>query len=85
MTAGDHTGHGAPEPFQPPAPQSVTIDGPAGAIEARVEDPVPAGAAHVVVGVVCHPHPLHGGTMQNKVVHTTATTRARANSTMRWR
>jgi alpha/beta superfamily hydrolase len=26
----------------------------------------------VVVGVVCHPHPLYGGTMQNKVVHTLA-------------
>jgi alpha/beta superfamily hydrolase len=25
-----------------------------------------------VVGVVCHPHPLYGGTMQNKVVHTLA-------------
>ena len=23
-------------------------------------------------GVVCHPHPLYGGTMQNKVVHTLA-------------
>ena len=23
-------------------------------------------------GVVCHPHPLHGGTLQNKVVHTLA-------------
>jgi hypothetical protein len=22
--------------------------------------------------VICHPHPLHGGTMQNKVVHTLA-------------
>ena len=22
--------------------------------------------------VVCHPHPLHGGTMQNKVAHTLA-------------
>jgi hypothetical protein len=24
------------------------------------------------VAVVCHPHPLHGGTLQNKVVHTLA-------------
>lgn len=72
MTAGKHTSHARPETFQPPTPQPVTIAGPAGAIEARVEDPAPAGAAHVVVGVVCHPHPLHGGTMQNKVVHTTA-------------
>lgn len=24
------------------------------------------------VGIICHPHPLHGGTMTNKVVHTVA-------------
>jgi alpha/beta superfamily hydrolase len=58
--------------FKPPVPQAVTIAGPAGAIEARLEDPFEPDAAHSVVGVVCHPHPLHGGTMQNKVVHTTA-------------
>jgi alpha/beta superfamily hydrolase len=58
--------------FRPPAPQPVTISGPAGPLEARVEDPLPAGSAATVVGVVCHPHPLHGGTMQNKVVHTLA-------------
>jgi alpha/beta superfamily hydrolase len=57
--------------FRPPAPQAVQIAGPAGTLEARVEDPVAAGI-HPVVGVVCHPHPLHGGTMQNKVVHTVA-------------
>ena len=60
------------EPFRPPAPLAVRIAGPAGAIEARVEDPLPAGATRQVVGVVCHPHPLFGGTMQNKVVHTVA-------------
>ncbi|HEX9208793.1 MAG TPA: alpha/beta fold hydrolase [Steroidobacteraceae bacterium] len=59
-------------PFRPPVPQAAVIPGPAGDLEARIEDPVPADAAHRVVGVVCHPHPLHGGTMQNKVVHTTA-------------
>jgi hypothetical protein len=52
-------------------PQPATIEGPAGALEARVEDPSP-GTPPAVVGVVCHPHPLHGGTMQNKVVHTLA-------------
>ena len=60
------------EPFRPPVPLAVRIAGPAGAIEARVEDPLPAGATRRVVGVVCHPHPLFGGTMQNKVVHTVA-------------
>ena len=58
--------------FRPPVPQPATIAGPAGPIEARLEDPLLAGAAPAVVGVVCHPHPLHGGTMQNKVVHTLA-------------
>lgn len=55
--------------FRPPVPQPVTIEGPAGSLEGRVEDPAPDAQA-AVVGVVCHPHPLHGGTMQNKVVHT---------------
>jgi alpha/beta superfamily hydrolase len=58
--------------FRPPVPQSVEIVGPVGRIEARLEDPVPDGSGHAVVGVLCHPHPLHGGTMQNKVVHTAA-------------
>src|SRR5678816_1332155 len=54
-----------------PVPQAVLIDGPAGRLEARVEDPSP-GSGPRVLGVVCHPHPLYGGTMQNKVVHTLA-------------
>ena len=60
------------EPFRPPVPQAAVITGPAGDLEARIEDPVPAGEPRSAVGVVCHPHPLHGGTMQNKVVHTVA-------------
>ncbi len=50
--------------------QALLIDGPAGVLEALLEDPQvspPAGFA-----VVCHPHPLHGGTLHNKVVHTVA-------------
>src|SRR5512141_1038975 len=58
--------------FRPPSPRAVTIGGPLGPLEARVEDPLPEGAQHSIVGVVCHPHPLYGGTMQNKVVHTAA-------------
>jgi hypothetical protein len=53
-------------------PQAVVIDGPAGALEARIEEPVPGAAPPLAVGVVCHPHPLYGGTLQNKVVHTLA-------------
>jgi alpha/beta superfamily hydrolase len=57
--------------FRPPVPRPVVLDGPTGALEARIEDPSP-GIVPAVCGVVCHPHPLHGGTMQNKVVHTLA-------------
>ncbi len=53
-------------------PQAVTLPGPAGPLEARVEDPRADDVPAPVVGVVCHPHPLYGGTMQNKVVHTVA-------------
>jgi len=55
-----------------PAPdvERVVIDGPAGAIEAMIERP--PGARADLVAVCCHPHPLYGGTMQNKVVHTLA-------------
>lgn len=60
-----------PSSFRPPVPQAVAIDGPAGRLEARIEDPAP-GSVPGTVGVVCHPHPLYGGTMQNKVVHTLA-------------
>jgi alpha/beta superfamily hydrolase len=58
--------------FRPPAPQPAVIPGPLGGIEARIENPLAEGVQPGVVGVVCHPHPLHGGTMQNKVVHTVA-------------
>lgn len=36
-------------------------------LEALLETPAVAPCA---IGVVCHPHPLFGGTMSNKVVHT---------------
>jgi alpha/beta superfamily hydrolase len=47
--------------------ESTTIDGPAGQLEALHEAPeqdVPI----VRAAVMCHPHPLYGGTMHNKVV-----------------
>jgi alpha/beta superfamily hydrolase len=46
-----------------------SVAGPAGAIECAVDSP--AGAV-LGVAVICHPHPLHGGTMDNKVVQTVA-------------
>lgn len=47
--------------------QRLHLPGPAGALEARFT-PATAGAGRVAV--VCHPHPLHGGSMDNKVVTT---------------
>ncbi|HEU4652995.1 MAG TPA: alpha/beta family hydrolase [Steroidobacteraceae bacterium] len=50
-----------------PQVEQLLIPGPAGQLEAIVEVPADAGAEFVAV--VCHPHPLYGGTMTNKVVH----------------
>ncbi len=65
----------------PPAPfagrdEPVWLGGGAGIIEARVSEPAAAGelAAQPLVAVVCHPHSLHGGSMDNKVVTTLART-----------
>ena len=52
--------------------QRLTLAGPSGALEALLEEPVERARAGIAV--VCHPHPLHGGTMQNKVAHTLART-----------
>ena len=46
-----------------------SVPGPAGNIECAVDSPV--GPVHGVA-VVCHPHPQHGGTLDNKVVQTLA-------------
>ncbi len=47
--------------------ESFFIDGPAGRIEALLEEPGDAPTRQVAL--LCHPHPLYGGTMHNKVVH----------------
>lgn len=48
---------------------ALMIPGPAGLLEVSWQ---PAEVASGRVAVVCHPHPLHGGTMNNKVVTTVA-------------
>ena len=53
---------------KPPQAESLELPGPVGGIEALFEAPVRREDA-VGVAVVCHPHPLHGGTMHNKVAH----------------
>lgn len=57
------------ERFRPPRPEAVVIPGPAGPLEGLAEDPGEPSPACVVV---CHPHPLYHGTMNNKVVHALA-------------
>lgn len=47
-----------------------SVAGPAGAIECAID--VPAQGAPRGVAVLCHPHPQHGGTLDNKVVQTLA-------------
>jgi uncharacterized protein len=49
--------------------ERLSLRGSAGALETIVEDP---GASAASYGVICHPHPLFGGTMENKVVTTAA-------------
>ena len=49
--------------------RQVILQGPAGTLQCAVDEPagLPRGLA-----LVCHPHPLHGGTQDNKVVQTLA-------------
>ena len=57
----------------------LSIRGPSGMLEGRVDCAAssrPQGSA-----VICHPHPLYGGSMHNKVVHTLAKSLAAHNYT----
>jgi len=47
--------------------ESHSIAGPAGRLEAILEEPEHGEPQQAVV--LCHPHPLYGGTMHNKVVY----------------
>jgi len=51
------------------APVRLSIAGPSGPLEAIAEEPLVPGPSYAVL---CHPHPLFGGTMENKVVTTLA-------------
>lgn len=58
--------------------QRFEIAGPAGTLACAQDEPPGVPTALLVV---CHPHPLHGGTMDNKVVQTVA----RAGLQLGWR
>jgi alpha/beta superfamily hydrolase len=47
--------------------ESIMIGGPAGRLEALLEEP--DSSAPRWAALCCHPHPQHGGTMHNKVVY----------------
>ena len=52
-------------PFENSSIRSLFLNGPVGRLEALLNGGSP-DATHAAV--VCHPHPLHGGTLHNKVV-----------------
>lgn len=54
---------------RPPA-ERITIPGPTGAIEVAIDAPAEVRG----IALVGHPHPLFGGTADNKVAHTLART-----------
>lgn len=58
--------------------ESLFIDGPAGRLEALLEEPEDAAPREACL--VCHPHPLFGGTMHNKVVYRIARAMRRAGA-----
>jgi alpha/beta superfamily hydrolase len=57
-----------------PRAQRLVLPGPAGDLQALIETPADRLDTEAVraFGVVCHPHPLYGGTLDNKVVYTLA-------------
>jgi alpha/beta superfamily hydrolase len=60
--------------IKPPRAERLVIPGPAGDIQALIETPAdPVDTDEVrAFGVICHPHPLYGGTLDNKVVYALA-------------
>lgn len=58
---------------------ALEIAGPAGVLEAALDSAEDQTSS---VAVICHPHPLHQGTMQNKVVTTVARAFAHLGATV---
>jgi len=57
--------------------RSMFLTIPAGNVELKAHLRLPEGAARGAV-VLCHPHPVYGGTMDNRVVYRAAKSAARA-------
>jgi hypothetical protein len=55
--------------LRPARDERALLPGPAGNLEIVVSDP---GAARRGLALIAHPHPLYGGTLDNKVVQTLA-------------
>ena len=63
---------GEDEPTAFPARlRPVIVPGPVGPLEGLLQER--DHPPHTLAAVVCHPHPLYGGTLHNKVVHRLAT------------
>ena len=55
------------------ATRRMAVAGPAGQIECAIDEPsLNAFLSPRGIAVLCHPHPQHGGTLDNKVVQTLA-------------
>src|SRR3954469_4686759 len=61
--------------------ESLFLAGPAGRMEALLEEP---DQAAIGIALVCHPHPQHGGTMHNKVVYRVAKGLRRSGHVVLW-
>jgi alpha/beta superfamily hydrolase len=53
--------------------QNLFLEGPAGRLEAILWTPLQPSLP-LLAAVICHPHPLFGGTMHNKVIYNAAKT-----------
>lgn len=60
------------------AAESVLVAGKTGSIETLIE--TPSATPVRAVAVCCHPHPLFGGSLTNKVIHTVARTAVAAGA-----
>lgn len=57
-----------PSDIHPPGEESLFLPGPAGRLEAVLR-PVHEGQTPRRAVLICHPHPLQGGTLDNKILY----------------